>query len=232
VIEAVLFDLDDTLFDQRAWLTGAWRAVSEAGGRLGLDAERLHAAVVDIAAEGSAQGGIIDRALTRVGATVDVGPLVAAFKSHRPPRLPLYPDAGAALDRLDRGVALGLVSDGDPGIQRSKLRALGLDARFDAVVLSDELGRDRRKPHPAPFLAALDALGVEAGRAVFVGDRPDKDIAGGNGVGMRTVRVRTGEYAAFPDDPAPWRSVGTVGDAVGVLEPLLPTVLVSNMSIL
>jgi putative hydrolase of the HAD superfamily len=232
VIEAVLFDLDDTLFDQRAWLTGAWLAVAEAGERLGLDAARLHAALVEVAAEGSAKGGIIDRALTRVGATLDVGPLVAAFKAHRPPRLSPYPDADAALARLGRRVALGLVTDGDPGIQRSKLRALGIAGRFDAVVLSDELGRDRRKPHPAPFLAALDALGVEPGRAAFVGDRPDKDIAGGNGVGMRTVRVRTGEYAALPDEPRPWRSVGTVGDAARLLEPLLQSIPLSNMSVL
>jgi putative hydrolase of the HAD superfamily len=232
VIEAVLFDLDDTLFDQRAWLTGAWLAVAEAGERLGLDADRFHTALVDIAAEGSARGGIIDRALTRMGATRDVGPLVAAFKAHRPPRLPLYPDAARALARLDGRVALGLVTDGDPGIQRSKLRALGIAGRFDAVVLSDELGRDRRKPHPAPFLAVLDALGVGPDRAVFVGDRPDKDIAGGNGVGLRTVRVRTGEYAALPDDPRPWRSVGTVGDAVRLLEPLLSGIALSNMSVL
>jgi putative hydrolase of the HAD superfamily len=232
VIEAVLFDLDDTLFDQRAWLTGAWLAVAEAGERLGLDAGRFFAALVDVAAEGSAQGAIIDRALTRVGATQDVGPLVAAFRAHRPPRLALYPGAGAALARLDGRVALGLVTDGDPAIQRSKLRALGIAGRFDAVVLSDELGRDRRKPHRAPFLAALEALGVHPGRAVFVGDRPDKDMAGGNGVGMRTVRVRTGEYAAQPDAPHPWRSVGTVSDAVRVLEPLLPGIPLSNMSVL
>jgi putative hydrolase of the HAD superfamily len=232
VIEAVLFDLDDTLFDQRAWLTGAWLAVAEEGERLGLDAKRFHPALVDVAAEGSAKGGIIDRALTRVGATQDVGLLVAAFKAHRPHRIALYPDAGAALARLDGRVALGLVTDGDPGTQRSKLSALGLAGRFDAVVLSDELGRERRKPHPAPFLAALQALGVEAGRAAFIGDRPEKDIAGGNGVGLRTVRVRTGEYAALPDSPRPWRSVGTVGEAVRVLEPLLSGIPMSNMSVL
>jgi putative hydrolase of the HAD superfamily len=221
LIEAVLFDLDDTLFDQRCWLAGAWRAVTIAGTAGGLEGSAFHAALVHVAAEGSAKGAIIDRALARVGAaSADVAPLVEAFKAHRPPRLPLYPGVRQTLERLRPGVALGLVTDGDPGIQRSKVDALGIADAFDVVVLSDELGRGRRKPHPAPFLAALNALGVDAGRAAFVGDRPETDIAGGNGVGLRTVRVRTGEYALLPDQPPPWRSAADVVEAVRTLEPL------------
>ena len=222
MIDAVLFDLDDTLFDQRHWLAGAWRVVAAVGEGHGFDVAAFHAALVDIAAEGSARGGIIDRALARVGArALDVGPFVDAFKSHRPRRLPLYPGVHETLDQLRRLVPLGLVTDGDPGIQRSKLAALELDDTFDVVVLSDELGRDRRKPHAAPFQAALAGLGVEAARAVFVGDRPDKDVGGAQAAGLFAVRVRTGEYAALPDEPRAWRTVAGVAEAAAAIGPLL-----------
>ena len=226
MIEAVLFDLDDTLFDQRQWLDGAWRAVSaDAAAVYPLDATAFHRALVEIAAGGSDRGGIIDRALAQVGlAGAAVAPLVSAFRSHRPRRLETYPGVVEALDALARRVHVGLVTDGYPAIQRSKLAALGLHAAFDVAVFSDELGRDRRKPHPAPFRRALDLLGLGPARVVYVGDRPDKDTAGAVALGMRAVRVRTGEYEDAPDVPPPWASASDLVGAVALLEPHLPPV--------
>jgi putative hydrolase of the HAD superfamily len=219
VIDAVLFDLDDTLFDQRAWLDGAWRAVAAAAWRQGVDAVPLLHALQAVCAEGSERGRIIDRALARIGATgVAVGPLVDAFRSHRPPELPLHAGVVPALARLGAAVPLALVTDGDPIVQRGKVEALGLDGVFDVVVLSDELGRARRKPHPAPFLRALDALGVPAAAAVHIGDRPDKDVAGANLVGMRAVRVRTGEYRQVKGDERPWREAPDAVAAMAIVE--------------
>jgi putative hydrolase of the HAD superfamily len=221
VIRAVLFDLDDTLYDQQAWLAGAWRSVAEAAAAFGVAPAELGAALAEIAAEGSDRGRIIDRALERVGAAgVPADPLVQAFRSHAPERLAPYPGVPAALERLRARYRIGLVTDGDPGIQRAKLRALGLGDAFDVVVLSDELGRGYRKPHPAPFRAALFALGVAAQEALFVGDRPDKDVAGAAAAGMACIRVLTGEYAGLPDTVAPLVRVPGVADAIASIEGL------------
>ena len=94
---------------------------------------------------------------------------------------------------------MACVTDGDPRIQWAKLRALGLEDAFDAVVISDEMGREFRKPHPAPFRRALVFLGAEPQGTVHVGDRPDKDVMGPAAVGMRAIRVRQGEYAGAQD---------------------------------
>ncbi|MEA2534445.1 MAG: putative hydrolase of the superfamily [Actinomycetota bacterium] len=221
MIRAVLFDLDDTLYDQRAWLAGAWQAVAVAAAAFGVAPAELAAALAEIAAEGSDRGRIIDRALERLGsAGVPVEPLVQAFRSHAPQRLPPYPGVPAALARLRVRCPIGLVTDGDPGIQRAKLRALGLCDAFDVVVLSDELGRQYRKPHPAPFQAALAGLGVDPREALFVGDRPDKDVAGAAAAGMACIRVLTGEYAGVPDTVAPLVSVAGIPAAIAYLKPL------------
>lgn len=217
-VEAVLFDLDDTLFPQESWLAGAWADVARAAAPSGADGTALLAALLRIAAEGSARGGIVDRALLAVGAGhVPVGPLVDAFQAHDPGVLELYPGVASLLPRLRAAVPLGLVSDGDVDIQRGKLKALALEASFDVVVWSDELGRDRRKPSPAPFLRALELLGRPAARVVFVGDRPDKDVAGAQAVGMRAIRVRSGEYALDPDVVTPWASAATAAEAIEFL---------------
>lgn len=225
VIAAVTVDLDDTLFPQSAWLEGAWEAVAAAGGTLGLDGAALHDRLLAIAAAGSDGGRIIDRALVAIGCSeVDLPALtpglLAAFRAHAPKRLECYPGVVAALASLRAVVPVACITDGDPHIQRAKLRALGLAEAFDAVVFSDELGRQFRKPHPAPFLRALDLLGVDPSEAVHVGDRPAKDVAGPESVGMRAVRVRTGEYADLADDAggsAPWQAFDDAASAFSAL---------------
>jgi len=222
VIDAVLFDLDDTLFEQRHWLSGAWLAVADAACGWGIDPDELRRVLNEVAAEGSDRGRIIDRALERLDATdVPVDALVDAFRRHRPATLPPIGGSLEALLSLRARVPIALVTDGYPMIQRGKLAALGLNELFDVVVLSDELGRVHRKPDPLPFQVALDRLRVAPERAVHVGDRPDKDVAGAAVAGIRAVRVGTGEYRHLPDRPRAWLSARDVTHAVKLLAPYL-----------
>ena len=215
MIRAVLFDLDDTLYEQAAWLRGAWLAVATRAAAWGIDPSAMERALTHVAGAGSDRGGIIDNALTLVGATrVPVAPLVACFRSYTPTSLDPYPGVADALARLATRCPLGLVSDGEPAGQRAKLAALGLERHFSVVVWSDELGRAHRKPDPLPFRLALGRLDVAAGDAVYIGDRPSKDVAGPAAIGMRAIRVRTGEWRDDPDDKRCWTSVDTVLDAV------------------
>jgi HAD superfamily hydrolase (TIGR01509 family) len=229
VIAAVTVDLDDTLFPQESWLSGAWEAVAAVGGTLGLDADALLRQLEIVAADGSDGGRIVDRALLAIGCSEVELPaltpgLLAAFRAHAPARLECYPGIEAALSALRAQVPVACITDGDPHIQRSKLRALGLSDAFDAVIFSDELGREFRKPHPAPFLRALELLGVAAADTVHVGDRPAKDVAGPGAVGMRAVRVCTGEYASVPDGASgtkPWRVFPDAAAALNALATLI-----------
>jgi putative hydrolase of the HAD superfamily len=202
---AVTINLDDTLFAQQDYLSGAWRELAARADCLGPAAEPLLAALTDIASLGADNGQIIDRALAACG--LAIGPklvveLVDAFRGYRPPELTPYPGVPEMLRQLREVVPVGCVTDGDPEIQRAKLAALRLTDAFDVIVFSDEIGRQFRKPHPVPFLLALHALGVLAADAMHIGDRPDKDIAGSRRLGMRAVRVLTGDYAAAPDGDA------------------------------
>lgn len=203
---AVTADLDDTLFAQHDYLDGAWRDVAAAAARRGIPGEPLRAALCEIASLGSDRGQIIDRALAACGIPAQpdlIADLVGAFRAHRPAVLTPYPGITDALWQLREVVPVGCVTDGDPQIQRAKIAALGLADAFDVIVISDETGRPFRKPHPVPFLMALHALGVVAADAVHIGDRPEKDVAGPRRLGMRAIRVMTGEYAATPNGDSP-----------------------------
>jgi HAD superfamily hydrolase (TIGR01549 family) len=226
-IAAVTVDLDDTLFPQSAWLAGAWLDVATAGETLGLDRDALLDRLHVLGATRSGGVRIIDRALLAVGVSEVELPaitpgLAAAFQAHAPSDLHCYPGVDVALVALRSVLPVGCITDGDPHVQRAKLRALGLIDSFDAVVFSDETGRQFGKPHPAPFERALHMLGVDASEAVHVGDRPAEDVAGASAVGMRAIRVHTGEYAGLADDARrrPWQSFDDAAMALNALTQL------------
>lgn len=100
----------------------------------------------------------------------------------------VHPDAVPVLRELrERGFKLGLVSNAsEPAhLMHREFEALGLGGTFDAVVFTSSVGL--RKPHPAPFLAALDQLDVVPSRVVHVGDDPSTDVAGAEAIGARAV---------------------------------------------
>ena len=86
----------------------------------------------------------------------------------------------------NRGLAVALVTNAPRENVLAVLRALGLDEAFDPIILADEVGIG--KPDPAPYLAALAALGIRAGEALTFEDSPS-GIASSIGAGIPTVGV-------------------------------------------
>jgi putative hydrolase of the HAD superfamily len=80
-----------------------------------------------------------------------------------------------------RGLELAIVADWDVSLHET-LAGLALDGFFSAVVTSADAGAC--KPDPAPFLLALERLGVPPQRALHVGDAP-RDEEGARAAGMR-----------------------------------------------
>jgi putative hydrolase of the HAD superfamily len=86
------------------------------------------------------------------------------------------------------------------------LRGAGIDDLFDAVVLSVDVGR--RKPHPAMYAAALQALDTPAGDAIFVGDSYSADFAGPGAAGITAFLIDPRKTADVP----PERRIDSVFD--------------------
>jgi HAD superfamily hydrolase (TIGR01509 family) len=110
----------------------------------------------------------------------------------------LAPDALRTLERLREGglrTAVASNAPFPPEMMHRQVRANGIAERVDAVVFSSEVGR--RKPAPELYRAALDRLGVDAGEALYVGDRLVEDYEGPRRLGMRAVLC-----TALSRDPA------------------------------
>lgn len=85
-----------------------------------------------------------------------------------------------------------------PDLVPNHLDAMGLLPLFEAVVTSVEVGW--RKPHPVIYATALDALGVDAASAVFVGDTYTPDFVGPEEVGITAFLIDPHRRATVPED--------------------------------
>jgi putative hydrolase of the HAD superfamily len=82
------------------------------------------------------------------------------------------------------GGRIALLSNSGPEVMARVRADRALEARFDAVVISCEVGLT--KPGPAIFRLCLERLGLTAGATLFVDDRAD-NVEGAAKVGLRAL---------------------------------------------
>lgn len=189
MVTAVGFDLDGTLFDDRQYVRAGLAAAARVlESRTDVDARED---LLEAYFQRGIREGTFDHVLDARDLSPDLVPeLVDAYHDHDDD-LVAYPETVPVLETLDDDYRLGLLTGGTNG--REKLERLGVASYFDAVVVT--AGGDATKRDPEPFRELCDALGVEPSEMAYVGDRPELDFARPNELGMRTIRVRKGQYA-------------------------------------
>ena len=212
-IETVIFDLDDTLLDwsgrELSWqevtrplLGNVYQYLVEAGHEVG-DPERffecVHLHVEGVWEEakkdwsGAYFGDALLLACEDVGLEsdrIDLDELMRVYDWQPIPGVELYEDAVCVLDSLkERGYRIGLITNSfyPMWMRDVELRHYNLIDYFDARITSGDSGF--MKPHPAIYQRILEMLDVPAARALFVGDRPENDIAGANEAGLISVLI-------------------------------------------
>jgi putative hydrolase of the HAD superfamily len=214
--QAILFDLDDTLYDLRSY----WRE------RLRLALDLVQARYAHLDREALAVAAVSERVfiehwpdfLRRQG--IDDEALIAeaheVFRQEWFERMALADDAAPTLAALRPRYKLGLITNGPSAIQRAKIERFGLAGYFDALIVSGEVGV--AKPDPAIFRLALERLGVEPAEALFVGDSPEHDLRGAAAAGVPFVWMNpAGEELPAALTP-PLATIARLGELLGLLE--------------
>jgi len=218
-LDAVVFDLDDTLHDDtESYSLAAERVAEHLAENLRVDARVVHAAYITeansfwetlsekhLAHPLGLRQRLWHAALRRLGVD-DValaGRAASLFNAHRDELLQPFPGVIELLSSLRaRERKLGMITNGFAETHRGKIASLELADAFDELFFADEVGMV--KPDPRIFLRMCERLGVEPQRAAMVGDRFDRDISGAQEAGLRTVwfNVRSEELprgARMPD---------------------------------
>jgi putative hydrolase of the HAD superfamily len=213
MLEAVLFDWGETLVHWEWSLdvlelghTAGLRAIGhEPVPDLGERFVETYLPLFDAAGtlEDAGYAGIVRRLLADAGIDADdeeVDRFIEAEHEAWFPQHQLDSTTHALLEALrGRGLKLGIVSNAfdPPELLRRDLDRLGITQRIDSAVFASEAGV--RKPHPAIFQRALDALGVAGERTLFVGDALASDLGGARALGMRTCQSL---WFRADDDPS------------------------------
>ncbi|MEU0675011.1 HAD family hydrolase [Streptomyces sp. NPDC006172] len=200
-IRAVVWDVDDTLFD--------YTSADREGLRRHLDVEGLLAAydtpeaaivrwreVTDRqwrrfeAGEVTFEGQRRDRVrvfLEREMTDAEADTWFRRYMDHYEAAWTLFPDVLPVLDALAASHRHAVLSNSSIHVQDRKLRVLGVHDRFEAILCAAELGI--AKPQAAAFLAACEALELPPHEVAYVGDHPEIDGRGSADAGLLSVWI-------------------------------------------
>jgi len=191
VINCIVFDMDDTLYDEIDYYRSGFIVVS----RIVEDDFKLAEGTVfkilwEIFSSGNHKT-TFDAAAEKLGIVFDrdyIEKLVNIFRSHNPD-ISLPSESRIVLDDLKSRYKLGLITDGYLPAQELKVKILGIEKYFDCILYTEKLGRECWKPSPAGFEKLLTELGLVANQCVYVGDNLKKDFLSPNQMGFKTIRV-------------------------------------------
>lgn len=193
-LRAVVFDLDDTLaVTERERETLLAEAVEETDAPP-ISREAYRRVLVDQRPE-ETRAPIFeallaeadDRAADEPAEGIEADELAGAYRRAVVGAIRPVEGAERLLSALGERYRLGLLTDGPVRAGRSKLAALGWEDRFDAAVVTGEVGAG--KPDPRGFEVVVDRLGVAPEETVYVGDDPELDVAGAVAADMSVVQV-------------------------------------------
>ena len=199
---AVLFDLDDTLYNRapcvKRVLTEQLAMYRHKFPGATYEDFQQHFSGFDFQRGFAGQPDVYDSLLHHFGVTdISSEAMVANFRELLVKYIVDYDEGTPVLTVLRaRKLKLGIVTNGPADIQGRKVNALELNAKVDAVLISGTEGI--RKPDVEIFRRAAARLGVSPSDCWFVGDNPHADIYGAKMVGMQTVWIPRGQ--TWPDD--------------------------------
>ena len=211
--QALLIDLDDTLYSEHDYVRSGFRHVAATlSAECGTPAAEL-ASFLESRLATQGRGRLFDDLLVAHGMPAtpeNVKRLIDAYRDHRP-AIALAADVKRTLEQLRRQFVIGIVTDGLESIQRRKTDALGLAGMVDTIVYCWEHGEP--KPSPRGFELALEQLGGAPAAAV-VGDNVHHDLPAAVALGTPFIRIRGGRLQAdeTPAVPIPVVEVGSFCD--------------------
>lgn len=123
---------------------------------------------------------------------------------------------GPLLEYLHERVKIAVVTNNLVAEQIDKLRHLKLDRFIDELVTSEETGSI--KPDPGIFRAALERAGCRAQETVMIGDAWQADVLGATGAGIRAIWLnRTGNACPDPALAAELRAFEPIEKALELI---------------
>lgn len=197
-MKAIIFDLDNTLFDHtgcavaglRSWVTelgitptdeliAEWFVIEEDQFNRFLAGELTHQGQ----RRGRLRAFLPVRGLPVPVTDAELDEVFTGYLTQYTNNWIAYPDARPALEvARSNGWRIGVLTNGSTRQQNAKLAAIGLADLIDVVCTSEALGVS--KPDPLAYQRVCEALGVEPGETLMIGDNLELDVIAARAAGL------------------------------------------------
>ena len=182
----VIFDLDDTLYQEIDFLKSAFKEISDILSTEFTEvSETLYSHMLNCYETG---GHAFQSVIETYGIQkFNVTDLVQIYRNHYP-NIRLSDATREVLDSVKNTVhKVGLITDGRTLQQQQKLKALGVQDYFDGVVISESFGSSKPDSRNFEYYETLFGAGCQY---VYIGDNTNKDFIAPNAMGWTTVCLR------------------------------------------
>ena len=179
-VEAVIFDLDDTLYSEKDYVRSGYKKISEY-----LQNPQIELDLWDSFVKGEKA---IDVVFNKYG-IIEKKEIALSIYRNQKPEIKLYDGVCEMISRIRKKKKIGIIADGRPVSQYAKITALGIEV--DKIVVTDELGGiEFRKPNKKAFVIMQECFEVPFEKMVYIGDNILKDFVAPTNLGMKSIYFR------------------------------------------
>jgi len=198
-MKAILFDLDNTLYDTQDYYLGAFQEISRnLSEKYHLNQDYVFNSITELwKNKTSMYPHLFDDLINSLGLSHENSQrLVKIFNWYKIDKKNLYADVIPTLKKLrDKQYTLGIITDGNTTRQQRKIKQLDLEKFFNVILYT---ALTESKPSSVPYSLALNKMGLKSSEVLYLGDNPHIDFEGAKKIGIRTVRISRGEFSKIP----------------------------------
>ena len=194
----LIFDLDDTLYDEINYVKSGFKEVS-------IHIFKKHSInkidsfefmMNELNEKG--RGKVFNALLEEYGIynKKNLMKCIKVYREHRP-KIDLEQDIFNALAKLNKKYSTYLVTDGNKIVQKNKVEALGIENLFKKIFITHRFGLKNAKPSLYCFEIIKKIERCNWSDLIYIGDNPQKDFVNLNKVGAKTARILNGSYRYY-----------------------------------
>ena len=184
MLKAIGFDLDNTLYDQRDFEFFAYEKISElVSNKYAINKNEYFNSLCELF-YAKEKDKTFDKAMISTNSTlpndwnsfvkIKILPLYRTVK----PNLKLNEGSKKLLELFhDNNLIVVLITNGNSRIQNNKIDSLGIRNCFNKIYISDDYGKDARKPNLKMFKMMLEDFHLRPEECIYVGDSESLDGA-------------------------------------------------------
>lgn len=189
----LIFDLDDTLYEELSYVRSGFRAVSKyINQKYNINEETVFNELYNQVL--ISRNNVFNIVLKNynIDSKSVIKKSLMIYRNHFP-EISLYSDAVSCFKRFS-DIDKFIVTDGNKVVQNNKCKALKLDKIVNKCIITHRYGIKNAKPSPYVFTLLSQKLKLLPSQFIYIADNPNKDFIGIKPLGFKTIRIKRGMF--------------------------------------